>query len=256
MGAFVLVFSGLLGFMVVRNLSDNTSTEVSQVANKEPARPAAMPQPQVAASNANSASAPAADSSANASATPPVPLGMNFDSNTTRSETETRENTSRLSGQDKVAEQPDAAGPPAADITTERDDGVRAAKEQKPEPVVTQDQKKNQETVTEAKPSQPAPPPPPAKSAPYGGITAEKDAGADRAKSDAPVNGRRKQLAGKSFNRRDGVWYDSAYSTQPVTSVRRGTDEYRRLDPGVRAIGDSISGTVVVVWKEKAYRIR
>lgn len=65
-----------------------------------------------------------------------------------------------------------------------------------------------------------------------------------------------KQIGGKSFNRQDGVWYDSAYSGQATTDVRRGSNEYKKLDPGLRSIAESLSGTVVVVWKSSAYRIQ
>ena len=64
-----------------------------------------------------------------------------------------------------------------------------------------------------------------------------------------------RQISGKTFNRRDGVWYDAAYRNQKTTNFRRGTSEYRKLDSGVRSIAESLEGTVVLVWKEKAYRI-
>ncbi len=61
---------------------------------------------------------------------------------------------------------------------------------------------------------------------------------------------------GKTFNRRDGVWYDASYQNQKTKNVRRGTNEYRNLDSGLRAIADKFTETVVVVWKQKAYRIQ
>ncbi|HUF03365.1 MAG TPA: hypothetical protein VMM38_04240 [Aridibacter sp.] len=67
--------------------------------------------------------------------------------------------------------------------------------------------------------------------------------------------GSKRQLGGKSFEKRDGVWYDSAYKGQSTTNVRRSTTQYRALDSGLRQITDKLSGTVVVVWKSKAYRI-
>jgi hypothetical protein len=41
-----------------------------------------------------------------------------------------------------------------------------------------------------------------------------------------------------------------------VTRAVGGTDSYKNLDGGLRAIADNLGGTVVVVWKEKAYRIQ
>lgn len=61
---------------------------------------------------------------------------------------------------------------------------------------------------------------------------------------------------GKTFRRADGVWYDANYRNQPTTNVRRGTDEYKKLDSRLRSIGDSLSGVVVVVFNGKAYRIQ
>lgn len=65
-----------------------------------------------------------------------------------------------------------------------------------------------------------------------------------------------KRVSGKSFQHRDNVWYDKAYRGQATTNVRRQTDEYRKLDTGLRSIAESLNGVVVVVWKDKAYRIQ
>jgi hypothetical protein len=44
---------------------------------------------------------------------------------------------------------------------------------------------------------------------------------------------------------------------QKTTNVSRGSDEYKKLDAGLRSIADSFSGeTVIIVWQGKAYRIR
>jgi hypothetical protein len=63
-------------------------------------------------------------------------------------------------------------------------------------------------------------------------------------------------VGGKRFENRNGAWYDSAYRGQGTTNVNRGTDPYKKLDRGLRDIADTLGGTVVVVWKDKAYRIR
>ncbi|MFN0138622.1 MAG: hypothetical protein ACKVQW_00870 [Pyrinomonadaceae bacterium] len=64
-----------------------------------------------------------------------------------------------------------------------------------------------------------------------------------------------RSAGGKKFTNRNGAWYDTAYRGQATTNVRRGTDAYKKLDDGVRSIADSLGGTVIVVWKDKAYRI-
>ena len=63
-------------------------------------------------------------------------------------------------------------------------------------------------------------------------------------------------VGGKTFNNREGAWYDSAYHGQATINYRRGTTEYKKLDGGLRSIADTLGGTVVVVWKAKAYRIQ
>jgi hypothetical protein len=65
-----------------------------------------------------------------------------------------------------------------------------------------------------------------------------------------------KRLGGRTFQRRDNVWYDRAYRGQATKNVRRNTDEYRELDSGLRLIAESLNGVVVVVWEKKAYRIQ
>lgn len=60
---------------------------------------------------------------------------------------------------------------------------------------------------------------------------------------------------GKTFANRNGAWYDSAYRNQPTTNYRRGTAEFNKLDKGLRDIANTIGGTVVLIWKAKAYRI-
>lgn len=76
---------------------------------------------------------------------------------------------------------------------------------------------------------------------------------AKRSTSPATVT---RSVGGKSFSKRDGVWYDSAYSGQATTNIRRNTDTYRSLDHGLRTVAESLDGVVVVVWTAKAYRIQ
>ncbi|MEQ1762901.1 MAG: hypothetical protein ABL984_07145, partial [Pyrinomonadaceae bacterium] len=65
-----------------------------------------------------------------------------------------------------------------------------------------------------------------------------------------------RRISSKGFQRRNNVWYDLSYRSQATINVRRGTDEYRKLDSGLRSIAESLSGVVVVMWTGKAYRIQ
>ena len=67
-------------------------------------------------------------------------------------------------------------------------------------------------------------------------------------------------VAGHRFKRRGSVWTDVLYdSNRSTVNVSRGSEQYRVLvgdEPGLRTIADQLSGTVIVVWKNRAYRIR
>lgn len=64
-------------------------------------------------------------------------------------------------------------------------------------------------------------------------------------------------VGGKTFRKRGSVWIDSAYGSQAITNVSRGSDEYKKLDAAVRSIADNFRGeTVIIVSQGKAYRIR
>jgi hypothetical protein len=65
-----------------------------------------------------------------------------------------------------------------------------------------------------------------------------------------------RSYGGRTFENRNGVWTDTAYRGQATTNVRRGSEDYKKLDSGLRSIADQLSGTIIVVWKEKAYRIQ
>ena len=66
----------------------------------------------------------------------------------------------------------------------------------------------------------------------------------------------RKQVSGRSFELKQGVWYDSAYRGQATINIRRGSDDFKKLNSVLRSIGESLNGTVIVVWNERAYRIQ
>jgi hypothetical protein len=65
-----------------------------------------------------------------------------------------------------------------------------------------------------------------------------------------------KRVSGKGFQRRNNVWYDNSYRGQATINVRRGSEDYHKLDAGLRTIAESLSGVVVAVWEGKAYRIQ
>ncbi len=87
-----------------------------------------------------------------------------------------------------------------------------------------------------------------------------------RAESSAKEETRSAQLSdatrtvgGRKFRRAGGGWIDTAYNSQPVTVVRRDSEQYRALtadEPGLRNIADTLGGDVTVIWKGRAYRFK
>jgi hypothetical protein len=84
----------------------------------------------------------------------------------------------------------------------------------------------------------------------------EADKKVARAAAEEGGSAGRKVVGGRTFERKQGVWYDTAYAGRPTINVARGTAEFNRLDGGLRSIANSLSGTIVVVWGAKAYRIQ
>lgn len=94
---------------------------------------------------------------------------------------------------------------------------------------------------------------------------ADKVAGVGSAGSVAKLKGdnlsaNTRSVAGRRFQKRGGVWIDTAYdSSKEVVSVTRGSEQYRGLvadEPQIKTIADELDGEIIVVWKGHTYRIR
>ena len=77
----------------------------------------------------------------------------------------------------------------------------------------------------------------------------------ERAK-EKKVNVEKTSVGGKNFKRENNIWIDVDYQNQETIKITRGTDKYKKLDRDLREIVENLGGTVIVIWKEKAYRIR
>jgi hypothetical protein len=86
-------------------------------------------------------------------------------------------------------------------------------------------------------------------------VTSSEGEGAKTNRDEVKTSSTR-TVAGKTFSNVNGAWTDSAYKGGSATSVRRGTDEYKKLDSGLRSTADYLGGTVVIVWKGKNYKIQ
>ena len=69
-----------------------------------------------------------------------------------------------------------------------------------------------------------------------------------------------RDVAGRSFRKKGGVWIDTAYdSSKDVVTLARGSEQYRALvadEPAIKTIADTLDGEIIVVWKGHTYRIR
>ncbi|HVF28842.1 MAG TPA: hypothetical protein VM943_11405 [Pyrinomonadaceae bacterium] len=86
---------------------------------------------------------------------------------------------------------------------------------------------------------------------------------AGRATSDSALESsvETRSVAGRRFRRLGGAaWVDAEYkSSASLTNVTRGSEQYRALvadEPELRRVAEQLGGEVIVVWKNRAYRIR
>lgn len=83
---------------------------------------------------------------------------------------------------------------------------------------------------------------------------ARKSEGARPTSEEAPET---RSVGGRKFKRQGNAWVDSKLkSSMSIRTVARGSQEFDKLDSGLRSIAKQLSGEIVVVWKGKAYRIR
>jgi hypothetical protein len=271
MGSLVLVFGGFLAVTVIRNSQMGESQIVSQATDAESRQggPNFQDEPATAQSIDT-------DSFANAAANVAVSNTAGLSSNSNRSASAAAERERGPLAESALRDDSDASGarvdlaaPPAPSLPSPaarevrtRDDLVKSKGEDRlNEAVVTQNQADgNYAGVSNQQQGVPV------QSGPMRNNerqyerqlenNKEKRAAADKsALRDEESSGRR-VVGGRTFERKEGVWYDTRYQGRPTINVRRGSDEFKRLDAGLRSIANDLSGTIVVVWGAKAYRIQ
>ncbi len=278
MGALALVFVVGIGFLVVQNMSGLQSADLAQAntnsaaADKTTASENA-PTVDQSAENSNSTSlgedstvgdSTIGDSTANSTANTATDSGGDLSARR-ESQSESKENVA----DDGLAKpKPDAPG--RADLKRESPQDKTSINEGANESnIVGKNKDEGEKVRTESDDTssadQASPPPPASKSSSpittrSSGTTRAKKSkdrdaeSAEERKSSDNKSGKR-SISSKTFTRKGRVWYDSAYKNQRTTNVRRNTKQYQKLDSGLRSIGNQLDGTVVVVWKSKAYRI-
>jgi len=90
------------------------------------------------------------------------------------------------------------------------------------------------------------------------GVAGGRGPSADKNKKGAYVETR--SVMGRHFTREGDAWVDTAYEySQATVRVARGSDQFRALvadEPALRTIAAQLDGVVIVVWKNRAYRIQ
>ncbi|MBS1769068.1 MAG: zf-HC2 domain-containing protein [Acidobacteria bacterium] len=246
-GLLVVVFAGLIG---VRYFSRSGEANiVAQKSGDEDRRPAAAPEtsanasapaeqaPMPAANNVQANSNAAAAANTERVENPPVILPRSFAEAPAKDKAETddlakrdTESEKKLMSQPMASAEPSVAAEPKPE-TKDAKPGFQVDGASGGENVWTVDGK---ESVNDRSRSKSAPP-------------ASADSVLLRSQSAARTATR--TVSGKTFTRRDGIWYDSAYKGGSTTDRAKTCDTCGVLEPNLQNIVNTLPGTVIVVWK-------
>lgn len=268
MGALVLIFSGVLGYLVLQD-RDSGSATVSQAIEPETRSVPAFSG--LAAANANTAPAPAATQSNSTVAEDQISTGSEANVSSPAAPgvvSKTEADGARLAAvaDDKDASAPKeiapakarpeapAPSPPAVtgQTVTVTSDAEKKAGLARSDEITALEKAKREYGEDRARSARDLPAAASKAGPSRSGPLQNQSNQVQNKNFEMPVT---RSVGGKTFNNRDGAWYDSSYRGQATLNYRRGTDEYKKLDSGLRAIADNVGGTVVVLWKGKAYRI-
>lgn len=167
-------------------------------------------------------------------------------------------------GQPVYAPDPATPPPPPAKVAAEPEDKSMARKDDYSEREAA---KRNQDDFKLAsKDDSPRHGPSRSRAMPTGGRRDEDLNTENRApalkekKKEANEESDSQTVSGRTFRRSGNAWIDTAYnSSRTLMNVGRGTEHFRTLmadEPGLRTIVQQLGGEVIVVWKNRAYRIR
>ncbi|MBK6750377.1 MAG: hypothetical protein KA956_06385 [Pyrinomonadaceae bacterium] len=263
MGALVVAFSGIIGYLAIQNRNAANQSDVA-MANK--AKPAASEPAAAAPNQANTTQ------SNSAVPAPSVTAPANSDVAKTQPATAAPEGVTGRTDQPE-AKKPDTSDTYGAPADKEIAASKSAVTEPAPsitggQPAVTREERnevklKDDDAVAIDR----------SKTADERGVrdgilSAPKKSGTGPTRNVGPSMTQQqsnsniytqtpiRSVGGKNFDNRGGVWYDTSFNGQPMIRVTRGSDAYKDLDGSIKRIAESLGGTVVVVWKAKAYRIQ
>ncbi len=270
MGALLLAFTGLVAFVVLQNKNNSPGLEISQISEKTeksqgPSFDESLPAPE-SFSNSMSSNSSMSTNSMMSNAAPNVSntnFAAVYKENKLTNPSAANLNTSAAPKPNVPAVEPPkpelsnnnfALLPNRSNLQTQAANTNATAKKEQLRKEANQN--KEAKTLTDADTAKPAPNQTAEQLPVNGRNTGSEALRAARAKEKAQENSEIISFGGKTFKRANNVWTDSAYKGQTTTSISRGTNEYKKLDFGLRSIAENLGGTVVIVWKEKAYRIQ
>jgi hypothetical protein len=281
MGALVLVFSGIVGYTVLQNVRNSQNAEVSQISERQANGKGMNSDGEAAAvesyssntassntmmSKANTMMSNAASMNAHSNmsanfSNPAMPSAPTTTAVNSNGATRMREDSDKilraesksLAPQEKPADlartqDSIAAGAPL--VPAKENDYQNDGEAQRQQP--SQAQNSIAQNQTQIMPDSRN-----VQRAPTALSANERSKKAQDSKDDKQeIPNEPISVGGKTFKRTNNVWYDSAYRGQATVNITRGTNEYKKLDSGLRGIAENLGGTIVVVWKSKAYRIQ
>lgn len=254
MGALVLAFGGVLGYIALQNQSSPNSTVAT--ANKPESRadgtatqPFEAPNASAPAANVPMVSASPGN---NAAAVPPNGTAADELAKGRSTATSAPESTTAdviTGGETMTAPKPVPPSAPASQPTLSG--GVPADRE-----VVTS--KDEDKAVAKAddytRDGTPRTPKKVNEGPTRGNTSIQQQIENNTQVYEMPV--RKRSAGGRTFEDRNGVWTDTAYRGQAVTVYKRGSEPYKKLDSGIRSIADQLGGTVIIVGGSRAYKIQ
>lgn len=282
MGALVLVFSGIMAFIVLKNAGESQNSSIAQIENiqqvpqgargassdgetnlKEVYSTSSSANANMAATSNNTATT--ANTSANTITKPNAPLSATNSNASALRDQKTAEADENMPKPAPVTAAPQESLAKTAKNEEFAIDRVQPPPKREAEPRNEGEISSQQAEVTPSTPVQNQIQMAPdsrnsVSSLPVNGRAMQKKDAA--ATTDATAGAKEKtvetrSVKGKKFNRSDGVWYDSAYkNSQRPINVSRGTDAYKKLDADLKSIAENLGGVVVVVWKGKTYKIQ
>ena len=265
-GVFVLRQKQSAGESVAQNTEAQKSKSIVTPSPSEPAAKSFYDQqskePAVATRPAQNSASPQNQSAGAAPAAPP-PAAVDQPS---------QNSVAKKEEQPAIETKDSAIGPPKPAASDSREQQAKAEPRQEASPaeeakvvaadkVTVQDRKAEVETERTAAAKNKAPSSVAGIASLRAGAAApqsqeERDDEAGKDKQSAET----KIVAGRRFRKQNGVWVDTAYdSSRSVLTVSRGSETYRALiadEPEIKKIAEQLKGEILVVWKDRIYRIR